>query len=321
MGTPLYMSPEQCDGPGGVDVKTDVYSLGAMFYEMLAGRPPFLGESLGRVIAGHLFKQPESLAELAPLVPAPLAALVHRMLAKEKDQRPSMTELAQELSAMLELAPAPTRRSQDSYPISSGEENRAFGLMATAAESDLALGWASTVAQEEAPERRVRAPASRRRLLNFTGALAAVLLTGLFLARAPRLLQPASSRQSATTKPAASARIILGVQSEPEGALVVRVSDGHTLGKTPWRTEQEAQTGELAVILRLTGYVEREVSIDLEKGGVRSVALAALAKAEMAASDEETKPARHGKARHHKARSTSEGSAKKQIHEALPIEN
>jgi serine/threonine-protein kinase len=93
MGTPLYMSPEQCEGPGRVDVKTDVYSLGAIFYEMLAGRQPFLGESLGQVIAMHMFKEPEPLSNLAPEVPAVLAALVHRMLAKRTRARASAHRL------------------------------------------------------------------------------------------------------------------------------------------------------------------------------------------------------------------------------------
>lgn len=101
MGTPVYMSPEQCGGAGGVDAKTDVYSLGCVLYEALAGRPPFVAEGAGQLIGMHLFQTPPSLISLAPKVPPQVAELVHHLLTKDKAQRPSMSDAADEIGQLL----------------------------------------------------------------------------------------------------------------------------------------------------------------------------------------------------------------------------
>ena len=101
MGTPQYMSPEQCRGAGGVDDKTDVYALGVILYETLAGRTPFLGEGSGEFIGQHLFMEPPSLRSLAPKLPVEVVTLVHRLLIKDKAKRPAMGAVGQELVRML----------------------------------------------------------------------------------------------------------------------------------------------------------------------------------------------------------------------------
>ena len=98
MGTPAYMSPEQCAGAGGVDAQTDVYALGCVLYELLSGRTPFVADGPGRLIGMHLFQEPPPLRSVAPQVPSEIAELVHRMLRKEKTQRPTMREAAGELA-------------------------------------------------------------------------------------------------------------------------------------------------------------------------------------------------------------------------------
>ena len=87
VGTPAYMSPEQAAGED-VGPYSDVYSVGVLLYELLSGALPFAGaKSIGALIRSHMTEEPKPLAEVAPDVPAPLAAAVDRALAKSPADR------------------------------------------------------------------------------------------------------------------------------------------------------------------------------------------------------------------------------------------
>jgi serine/threonine-protein kinase len=102
MGTPTFMSPEQCRGAGHVDDRTDVYSLGIMLYLMVGGRPPFVADGPGEVMLMHMTQQPAPLSTLSPDAPLELLTLVHQMLQKERSERPSMQEVSLRLSQLCE---------------------------------------------------------------------------------------------------------------------------------------------------------------------------------------------------------------------------
>src|SRR5437667_2381550 len=119
MGTAQYMSPEQARGLK-VDARTDIFSLGVVLYEMLAGRAPFLGETTADIISLLLQKEPQPLSMLAPDTPDELQNIVSKALRKDKDERYQtvnsllidLTTLKQELefTAKLERSAAPERQ-------------------------------------------------------------------------------------------------------------------------------------------------------------------------------------------------------------------
>jgi serine/threonine protein kinase len=97
LGTLAYVSPEQATEAKTVDHRTDLYSLGATLYHMLAGRPPFLPRN-ARVLLDILDKPPPQLRELRPDCPPEVAAFVHKMLEKDPTRRPkAASEVAQRL--------------------------------------------------------------------------------------------------------------------------------------------------------------------------------------------------------------------------------
>jgi serine/threonine protein kinase len=107
MGTPTYMSPEQCRGAGQVDQRSDVYALGCVLFALLVGRPPFEAVGIGDIIAMHLREPPPVPSMHAPGIPPEVDAIVARCLAKDPAQRFSTAaELAQALGSLLGSVPA-----------------------------------------------------------------------------------------------------------------------------------------------------------------------------------------------------------------------
>lgn len=86
MGTISYMSPEQATG-NDVDARTDVFSLGVLLYEMLAGRLPFEGKTQSEIIGSIIHKKPRPLARFAPDIPPELERIVEKSLSKKRDDR------------------------------------------------------------------------------------------------------------------------------------------------------------------------------------------------------------------------------------------
>ena len=99
IGTPQYMSPEQCSQASEIDARTDIYSLGIILYEMLAGHVPFTGESPTAIMMKHLQDAPPSILEERKDLPAAVGRVMARALAKRPEDRfQNVTELGDALA-------------------------------------------------------------------------------------------------------------------------------------------------------------------------------------------------------------------------------
>jgi serine/threonine protein kinase len=142
-GTPHYMSPEQCRSTAKVDARTDIYALGVMLFEMLAGQRPFEGE-IGALIAMHQVDAPPTLRSVVPTAAEPLDRLVARMLAKAPADRPAtMDDVIRELD---ELSPPASTQPR---PVSARPQ--AIGVAATESPSAVAPTEAPSKAAVTAP--------------------------------------------------------------------------------------------------------------------------------------------------------------------------
>jgi len=272
MGTPRYMSPEQCRGMGEISGKSDVYSLGVMLYEMVSGRPPMVAEASGELIAMHLYMTPPPLRELDPTLPADLTQLIESMLAKNPDERPLMTEVVRQLEEFgaHRSIPPPSSKpplgggtAEKSIPPSTSWPEGFTGMLATPNTLRAAV--------TEVPPRPP--PASRRStLLGGVAGVAAVGLLGvLFLPwnRRPAALPELAGQQARTAatqplpaaRPAAPAKVRWRITSQPVGAQVVRMSDGSLLGTTPWDSEQDQGPQRVELRLKLAGFVDQSLEL------------------------------------------------------------
>jgi serine/threonine protein kinase len=141
LGTPMYMSPEQCRSSAKVDARSDIYALGCMLFELVCGRPPFGGDS-GELIAKHQLVAPPTARSLDASLPAALDRLVSSMLAKSPDDRPQSMEAV--LGALQPLA--------DSEDLPSITETKPLTRMPDMPSTTLTEGAAS----HDVPHRRAR---------------------------------------------------------------------------------------------------------------------------------------------------------------------
>jgi tRNA A-37 threonylcarbamoyl transferase component Bud32 len=112
IGTPAYMSPEQASGEPNLDRRTDIYSLGCVLYEMLAGAPPFTGLNVQSVLTKHLIEPVPPLREVRPDLPEEVAGLVELALAKNRDDRFATAAEFAEALALQGAGPLTPTRTQ-----------------------------------------------------------------------------------------------------------------------------------------------------------------------------------------------------------------
>ena len=163
LGTPAYMAPEQAAGDTTVDHRADLYAVGAMAYEMLAGVSPFPGASAALVMARQIREPAEPLTNHCPHVPPELAELVHRLLQKIPADRPQSAD--EVLGALDEVAVNRSDATPKRIPSTVGTSHaistlrRPWFAVMVLVVSVLAVALATYKARRSALTRNARAPA------------------------------------------------------------------------------------------------------------------------------------------------------------------
>ena len=285
MGTPLYMSPEQCKGAGTLDHRTDIYSLGVMLFEMLAGRPPFIAEGVGELFAKHMLEEAPPLLDFAPHVPPHMAAAVMKSLQKEpRDRFESMEEFRKALVGEVKLAGVPARAGAPRASMT------AVQTMSPKAATTLSSA-SSEIDGDLAPTRRSwKVPA-------IVGGVAAAAIVAFVAmpkgnketaapqAALPAPAPPAPVAPPPPVAPPAPKTVTLRFEAEPSGAHLFAKKDGKDLGEIPVELQLPKGTSASDYVFRLAGYkdvslaakpnADRTMHVSLEKVAAPAAAPAA----------------------------------------------
>jgi serine/threonine-protein kinase len=283
IGTPQYMSPEQCRGADKVDQRTDIYALGVIFYEMVTGRLPFVAAGLGDLLIAHMTETAPSLRSIDPNIPAAVDEAIATALAKTPEQR------FQKIDAFVD---ALSEAWTSSGPIRTG-------VMPVAAGVDVTRSPQSTLTRTAAQMVVAEPPARARSTVALVGVVVAALaVVGLvawrgarrevaapIVAPAPAVAVPSSPPvmpTSVTTPPppSAPATVKLDVQAAPAGAQLTL--DGKPLAN-PFTGELPRDENQHQLIVKAPGFKMETRALTLDRD--RSIEVRLLREVKRPATD------------------------------------
>jgi serine/threonine-protein kinase len=276
IGTPAYMSPEQCEGRRDIDARADIYALGILTYEMVTGAVPFIGDGYGDVLNQHITRPPLPPSAVRRLIPGPVEAIVLQALEKRRENRfASMEELGAALRDPTGFSERRPRPAPPALPLPPPPRE------ATPPAHPTTLTRSAAELQRGAPPPRVGVVvASALGVLGLLGGATAWWLHGN---RPPPPVPTVHAAPPAPPPPVPAPvvipvvlpRVNVVVTSEPPGADVL--VDGESRGRTPLTLELPRAERDVALTVKLAGYKDKtravhlgrdaEIDIELERAG------------------------------------------------------
>jgi hypothetical protein len=269
LGTPDYMAPEQIMDAANADIRADIYSLGCTLYYLLSGRPPFQADSLYQLLYAHQEVEAPLLHQVRAEVPAKLALVVSKMMAKQPRQRyQTPVEVAQALTPFIQ------RSGTGSTSVGAPGASRGANAESTAKQERLpgqepAVAWPTITESQSAaskppkattqPQRVLPAAktATRKKWLLAAGIATALLVLGLL-----------SLWVSSVLKVKTKEGVLVVEVDEPDAELFV---DGEkvkvTWGKDGKTAEFGVQPGTRKVEVKKEGFVARGEDVEVQEGG------------------------------------------------------
>jgi serine/threonine-protein kinase len=290
MGTPQYMSPEQCRGAKEIDHRTDIYSLGVMAHQMLAGQLPFQADSLGELLFKHLGETAPELAKLDASIPPAVSAIVARALDKSPEKRPTLDEIAAVMAEVATGAPI-------SGPV--GIDRARAGAPTAPASPVAPTTTLAGSASEIGLERKLEGRRSSGKLIvaglvaaGLVAVVAVVALRNDDAGPPAPMAAPASAPASAAPPPAPAsaplpARVQIEIRTSPETATLKL--DGETVAN-PFVGPQPRDGKQRVVSAELAGHTAARQAITFDRDRSLVLTLAPIAGALPARKPRPTKP-------------------------------
>jgi serine/threonine protein kinase len=269
MGTPYYMSPEQCEGKIEIDHRADIYSLGVLLFEMLTGKVPFGGDGYGEIIVKHVTMPPPSVRSINEDLPEEMDLILYRALAKDRDQRfQTMSEFEEalrdprryassapvigipdDLSGVARAASPMARAEMDARSKLFGGSDMDIGRPPGGIPSTFREGRGEII-ERLIPRKKSGILLMYLGVAAFAGAI--VLTFG----------RGGGNKQQLPTAPAAlhPSAVRVNFNSDPDGAIVIR-SDGKTLGLTPLSIEVPYSDSAVEYIFKKQGFEQKTMYI------------------------------------------------------------